>query len=214
MDHVQTEEKIFQQKFNFPELPYSYDALEPYFDKQTMEIHYSKHHRAYYEKFLNAIKGTKAEDISVEEIFNNINEFSTAIRNNGGGYYNHSLFWTILSPAKNSSPTGEFSEVITKSFGSFEKFKEIFNNAATMRFGSGWAWLSVNNNGDLQVSSSPNQDNPLMNDSEYQGTPILNLDVWEHAYYLKYQNRRPDYINAFWNIINWEEVEKRYLRAI
>ena len=197
-------------KFQFPELPYAYDALEPYIDKQTMEIHHTKHHKAYFDKFVAAIKDTNLEKMNVEEIFADINNQSAAVRNNGGGFYNHKLFWEVLSPKSHKLPVGELEVLINKTFGSFSKFKEEFSNAAATRFGSGWAWLSVNSKKELFISSTPNQDNPLMDVSVQKGTPILGLDVWEHAYYLKYQNRRPDYIEAFWNIINWEKVLENY----
>ena len=200
--------------FEFPELPYAFDALEPHIDALTMEIHYTKHHRAYFDKFMGVIKGTEIADQSFEEIFGKISKLSAGVRNNGGGYYNHSLFWNNLSPNGGGNPTGKVAEAINKDLGSFDAFKESFSNAAATRFGSGWAWLLVDENKKLVVSSSPNQDNPLMDLAETKGTPILCLDVWEHAYYLKYQNKRPDYINSFWNIVNWEEVEERYRKAI
>lgn len=193
----------------FPELPYSYDALEPYIDKMTMEIHYTKHHKAYFDKLLAAVKGTEMESMSFEDLLGNISKFPVAVRNNGGGHFNHTLFWSLLSKDGSKEPTGELAEQIKKDFGSFDKFKEEFSNAAASRFGSGWAWL-VYNDGKLNVCSTPNQDNPLMDVSECKGNPLLGLDVWEHAYYLKYQNRRPDYIGAFWNVVNWDAVSKRY----
>ena len=197
--------------FELPKLPYSYDALEPHFDVRTMEIHYTKHHQGYTNNLNKAIEGTELEGKSIEDLMK-IAGSNTAIRNNGGGYYNHALFWTILSPKGGGEPTGKLADAIKSSFGSFENFKEEFNKAAATRFGSGWAWL-VFANGKLVVSSTPNQDNPLMDIAEVKGTPILGLDVWEHAYYLHYQNRRPDYITAFWNIVNWEEVSRRYDEA-
>ena len=200
--------------FEFPELPYAYDALEPYIDAMTMEIHYSRHHKAYFDKFMAAIKGTEIEDDSFEEIFSKISKLSAAVRNNGGGYFNHSLFWTVLSPNGGGAPKGSVADAINTDLGSFDSFKETFSNAAATRFGSGWAWLVLDNNKKLQVSSSPNQDNPLMDLAETKGTPILCLDVWEHAYYLKYQNKRPDYIDAFWSLVNWDEVEERYRKAM
>ncbi|MFC2106821.1 superoxide dismutase [Bacteroidota bacterium] len=200
--------------FEFPELPYAFDALEPHIDALTMEIHYTKHHRAYFDKFMGFITGTEIADESFEEIFKKVSKLSAGVRNNGGGYYNHNLFWTNLSPNGGGNPTGKVAEAINNDLGSFDAFKESFSNAAATRFGSGWAWLLVDENNKLQVSSTPNQDNPLMDLAETKGTPILCLDVWEHAYYLKYQNKRPDYINSFWNLVNWEEVEERYRRAI
>ena len=196
--------------FELPQLPYAYDALEPHIDKETMTIHHTKHHNTYVTNLNNAIKGNaELEAKSVEEILTNLDAvpeaIRTAVRNNGGGTANHNLFWQILSPNGGGAPTGELADAITKKFGSFENFKEEFTKAATTRFGSGWAWLVVNN-GELEVTSTANQDSPL---SEGK-TPILLLDVWEHAYYLKYQNRRPEYIASFWNIVNWDEVSKRY----
>ncbi len=199
--------------YQLPELPYAYDALEPHIDKETMNIHHTKHHNAYVTKVNNAIEGkSDFENKSIEELVSNLDavpeDIRTAVRNNGGGHANHSLFWTIMSPNGGGNPSGELADAINNKFGSFDKFKEEFNNAAATRFGSGWAWLVVNN-GDLEVTSTPNQDTPLMEGK----TPVLGLDVWEHAYYLKYQNKRPDYISAFWNVINWDEVEKRYQAA-
>ncbi|SEJ04324.1 superoxide dismutase, Fe-Mn family [Cyclobacterium xiamenense] len=199
--------------FELPSLPYEKNALEPHIDAKTMEIHHGKHHNAYVTKLNDAVAGTDLASKSIEEIMQGISSASGAVRNNGGGHYNHSLFWTILSPNGGGAPTGDLAAAIDKKFGSFDKFKEEFANAAATRFGSGWAWLSVAN-GELQVSSTPNQDNPLMDIAETKGTPILGLDVWEHAYYLNYQNRRPDYIAAFWNVVNWEEVAKKYAAAI
>jgi Fe-Mn family superoxide dismutase len=198
--------------FELPVLPYASDALEPNFDKTTMEIHHGKHHNAYVTNLNNAIKGTEWESKSIEEILKNISKLAPAVRNNGGGHYNHSLFWTILGPNKGGKPSGALGEAIEKKWGTFDKFKEEFANAGVTRFGSGWAWLIVAN-GELEICSSPNQDNPLMDIAEKKGTPILGLDVWEHAYYLKYQNRRPDYITAFWNVVDWDAVAKRYAAA-
>ncbi|NHE59423.1 superoxide dismutase [Cyclobacterium plantarum] len=198
--------------FELPSLPYEKNALEPHIDAKTMEIHHGKHHNAYVTKLNDAVKGSDLASKSIEEIMKNISSASGAVRNNGGGHYNHSLFWTVLSPNGGGAPSGELAAAIDKKFGSFDKFKEEFSNAAATRFGSGWAWLSVSN-GALQVSSTPNQDNPLMDIAETKGTPILGLDVWEHAYYLNYQNRRPDYIAAFWNVVNWDEVAKKYAAA-
>jgi len=195
--------------FTLPNLPYAYDALEPHFDAMTMEIHHSKHHAGYTNNLNNATEGKPENDMPIEDILKNISKHSTAIRNNGGGFYNHSLFWSILSPNGGGKPSGALAAAIDATFGSFEALQEKFNAAAATRFGSGWAWLCVEN-GKLEVCSTPNQDNPLMDDAGCSGTPILGLDVWEHAYYLKFQNRRPDYIKTFWNIINWDEVSRRY----
>ena len=197
--------------FKLPELNYSYDALEPHIDAKTMEIHHSKHHNGYTTNLNNAIQGTEMQNQSIEEICKSEN-LTGAVRNNGGGYYNHCLFWDILSPNGGGEPKDEVGEAINSSFGSFENFKNEFAKAAATRFGSGWAWLCVKN-GALDICSTANQDNPLMLD-QCGGTPILALDVWEHAYYLNYQNRRPDYINAFFNVINWEEVNKRFKAAL
>ena len=197
--------------FELPKLPYEYNALEQHIDARTMEIHHSKHHNGYTNNLNNAIEGTDLEGKSIEEICANPG-LSDGARNNGGGYFNHCLFWNIMSPNGGGEPSGSISEAINDSFGSFEEFKTIFSSAAGTRFGSGWAWLGVNN-GKLKVSSTANQDNPLMDD-QCGCTPILCLDVWEHAYYLNYQNRRPDYVNAFFNVINWEEVNKRFEAAI
>jgi Fe-Mn family superoxide dismutase len=199
--------------FELPQLPYAYEALEPHIDKETMNIHHSKHHNAYVTNLNNALAGN--EELlskSVEEVIANLDAVPeaarTAVRNNGGGHANHTLFWQILSPNGGGAPAGELADAINNKFGSFESFKEEFAKAATTRFGSGWAWLAVNN-GELEVTSTPNQDSPLMEGK----TPILGLDVWEHAYYLKFQNRRPDYISTFWNVVNWEEVSNRYQNA-
>ena len=197
--------------FKLPELNYSYDALEPHIDAKTMEIHYSKHHNGYTTNLNNAIEGTDIQSQSIEEICKSENLVG-GVRNNAGGYYNHCLFWDILSPNGGGEPKNEVGEAINSSFGSFENFKNEFAKAAATRFGSGWAWLCVKN-GALDICSTANQDNPLMLD-QCGGTPILGLDVWEHAYYLNYQNRRPDYINAFFNVINWEEVNKRFKAAL
>ena len=196
--------------FELPKLPYAYNALEPTFDAQTMEIHHTKHHQAYVTNLNAAIAGTALESQSIEEILHSIAAAPPAVRNNGGGHWNHSLFWTILSPNGGGQPTGDVATAITQAFGSYEKFKEEFTKAATTRFGSGWAWLCKQVDGSLQICSTPNQDNPLMPDTGCKGVPILGLDVWEHAYYLKYQNRRPDYVAAFFNLINWDEVNKRF----
>lgn len=199
--------------FKFPDLPYSYDALEPYIDAQTMELHYSKHHKGYFTKFTNAIEGTELENKSLEELFANVSKHPVAIRNHGGGFYNHSLFWEVMSPNGGGEPKGELADAIKKTFGSFDSFKEQFATAAKGRFGSGWAWLIVNDKKELEICSTPNQDNPLMDVADCKGQPIFGLDVWEHAYYLKYQNRRPDYIEAFWNVVNWDAVDKYYKAA-
>lgn len=199
--------------FELPKLPYDYNALEPHIDARTMEIHHSKHHQAYVTNLNNAIAGTDAEKMSIEDICKNISKYPAAVRNNGGGHFNHSLFWTIMGPNKGGSPSGKLMDAINNDLGGMEKFKEEFNKAATTRFGSGWAWLCVKD-GKLAVCSTPNQDNPLMDVSDCKGTPILGLDVWEHAYYLNYQNRRPDYCAAFWNVINWDEVSRKYNEAL
>ncbi|EON75293.1 Manganese superoxide dismutase [Lunatimonas lonarensis] len=199
--------------FELPALPYDFNALEPHIDAKTMEIHHGKHHNAYVTNLNAAVDGTPLAGKSLEDIMASISSASPAVRNNGGGHYNHALFWTILSPNGGGAPSGDLAKAIDAKFGSFDKLKEEFNKAAATRFGSGWAWLSVDGAGELQVSSTPNQDNPLMDIAEVKGTPILGLDVWEHAYYLNYQNRRPDYISAFWAVVNWEEVSKRYAAA-
>ena len=196
--------------FKLPDLPYAANALEPHIDARTMEIHHGKHHNAYVTNLNKAIEGTPLEGKSIEEILRGLDMSNAAVRNNGGGHYNHSLFWTILAPNAGGAPTGELAEAINAAFGSFDAFKEKFANAAATRFGSGWAWLCVHKGGKLEVCSTANQDNPLMPEMGCGGTPILGLDVWEHAYYLNYQNRRPDYIAAFWNVVNWPEVAKRY----
>ena len=197
-----------------PNLPYEYNALEPHIDARTMEIHHGKHHNAYVTNLNNAIAGTEMENLSLEELCKNISKYPAAIRNNGGGHYNHSLFWTIMKKNGGGNPLGKLAIAIDNELGGYDKFKEMFAAAATTRFGSGWAWLCVDESGKLCVCSSPNQDNPLMDVAEKKGTPVLGLDVWEHAYYLNYQNRRPDYIAAFWNVINWDEVGRRYEAAI
>lgn len=196
--------------FELPNLPYAHDALEPHIDARTMEIHHGKHHAGYTTNLNNAIAGTDLEGKSIAEILRNCKD-NPAVRNNGGGYYNHDLFWKVMSPNGGGNPTGELADAITNTFGSYEAFKDEFAKAAATRFGSGWAWLCFTN-GKLEICSTANQDNPLMGEG-CGGTPILGLDIWEHAYYLNYQNRRPDYINAFFNVINWEEVTKRYTAA-
>ena len=199
--------------FTLPTLPYAANALEPHIDAKTMEIHHGKHHNTYVTNLNNAIAGTDAEKLSIEEINKNISKYPVAVRNNGGGHYNHSLFWTILGPNAGGAPTGALADAINATFGNFDEFKTKFGAAGTGRFGSGWAWLIVDGSKKLQITSTPNQDNPLMDVAEVKGTPILGLDVWEHAYYLNYQNRRPDYIAAFWNVVNWSEVSKRFEAA-
>ena len=199
--------------FELPKLKYSYDSLEPHIDSKTMEIHHGKHHAGYTNNLNNAISGSELENHSIEEILKNLNMENSALRNNAGGYYNHNLFWDILSPSGGGKPNGRLLESINNGFESFENFKEEFSKAAATRFGSGWAWLCVHENRTLKVCSTANQDNPLMPGIGCDGFPILGIDVWEHAYYLNYQNRRPDYINAFFNIINWEKVNEKYLAA-
>jgi Fe-Mn family superoxide dismutase len=196
--------------FVLPQLDYAYDALEPHIDARTMEIHHTKHHAAYTTNLNAAIEGSDLAGQSIEAILANISKHSPAIRNNGGGFYNHNLFWKIIAPKGGGAPKGDLLSAIEQTFGSFDQFKEQFNKAAATRFGSGWAWLVKQSNGGLAITSTANQDNPLMDIAEVKGTPILGLDVWEHAYYLHYQNRRPDYISAFWNVINWDEVASRF----
>jgi Fe-Mn family superoxide dismutase len=198
--------------FELPALPYAHNALEPHIDEKTMEIHHGKHHQAYVNNLNNAVKGNAAEGVSLIDLIHNISKYSPAIRNNGGGHWNHSFFWGIMGPHAGGQPTGALMDAIVASFGSFEAMKEQFNSAATTRFGSGWAWLIVHDH-KLAITSTPNQDNPLMDIAEVKGTPILGLDVWEHAYYLHYQNRRPDYIGAFWNVINWSAVNAHFEAA-
>jgi Fe-Mn family superoxide dismutase len=199
--------------FTLPSLPYATNALEPHFDQQTMEIHHGKHHNAYVTNLNAAVAGTENENAALEDLMANISKLSPAVRNNGGGHWNHSFFWNVLAPNAGGNPTGDLAAAIDKSFGSFDTFKEEFAKAGATRFGSGWAWLVVLADGSLKVTSTPNQDNPLMDVAEVKGTPILGLDVWEHAYYLKYQNRRPDYIAAFWNLVNWTEVANKFAAA-
>jgi Fe-Mn family superoxide dismutase len=196
--------------FKLPELDYDYNALEPYIDGRTMEIHYSKHHAGYTANLNKAVEGTPLEGKTIEEILAGVSAHSAAVRNNGGGFYNHSLFWKFMGPNGGGEPTGELLSAINGTFGSFADFKSQFSTAAATRFGSGWAWLIKKADGSLVVNSTPNQDNPLMDIAEVKGTPLLAIDVWEHAYYLKYQNRRPEYIEAFWNVVNWQEVAKRF----
>lgn len=199
--------------FQLPALPYATDALEPNIDTRTMEIHHGKHHAGYTSKLNAAIEGTDLEGQSIEAILANVSAHSTAVRNNGGGFYNHSLFWSIMSPNGGGTPSGDLAAAIDEAFGSFDAFKAKFAAAAGGQFGSGWAWLIVGADGKLHVTATPNQDNPLMDIVETKGTPILGVDVWEHAYYLNYQNRRPDYVEAFFNVINWDEVASRYAAA-
>jgi Fe-Mn family superoxide dismutase len=200
--------------FTLPALPYATDALEPHIDKLTMEIHHGKHHQAYVTNLNKALEGKPEADSSIDDIIKNISKFPMAVRNNGGGHYNHSLFWTLLSPSGGGEPTGELATAINSTFGSFADFKTKVNEAGATRFGSGWAWLIVTPDKKLAVTSTPNQDNPLMDIAEVKGTPILGIDVWEHAYYLKYQNRRPDYLGAIWNVINWNHVSELYTKAV
>lgn len=200
--------------FELPQLPYAHDALEPHIDARTMEIHHGKHHNGYTTNLNNALSGTAQEGETIEAILSNLDMNNAAVRNNGGGFYNHSLFWSIMSPNGGGNPTGDLAAAIDEAFGSFDRFKDAFAKAAATRFGSGWAWLCVHKGGKLEVCSTANQDNPLMPGIGCEGQPILGLDVWEHAYYLNYQNRRPDYITAFFNVINWEEVNQRYLANV
>ncbi len=200
--------------FVLPALPYATDSLEPHIDKMTMEIHHGKHHQAYVTNLNKALEGKPEANSPIEDIIKNISKFPPAVRNNGGGHYNHTMFWTLLSPNGSGEPSGDLSTAINSAFGSFADFKTKFAEAGTTRFGSGWAWLTVGADKKLQVSSTPNQDNPLMDIAEVKGTPILGMDVWEHAYYLKYQNRRPDYIAAFWNVVNWNHVTELYKKAV
>ena len=199
--------------FELPKLNYAYDALEPNIDARTMEIHHSKHHNGYTTKLNDAISGTALENESIESILSSLDMSNKAVRNNGGGFYNHSLFWEVMSPIDKGELSGELKDAILEAYGSFEDFKSAFSNAAATQFGSGWAWLCVHKGGKVEVCATPNQDNPLMPGVSCGGTPILGIDVWEHAYYLNYQNRRPDYINAFFNVINWNEVAKRFAAA-
>lgn len=196
--------------FELPNLPYAHNALEPHIDTRTMEIHHGKHHNGYTTKLNAAIEGTDLDGKSIEDILANLDMDNGAVRNNGGGYYNHSLFWKVMGPDGGGEPEGDLGTAINTSFGSFDDFKTSFSKAAATRFGSGWAWLCVHRGGNLEVCSSANQDNPLMPGVGCGGTPILGIDVWEHAYYLNYQNRRPDYIEAFFNVINWDEVSRRF----
>lgn len=198
--------------FSLPALPYAHDALEPHIDALTMQIHHGKHHQAYVDNLNKAIAGTPHENKSLEELVKAAGAISPAVRNNGGGHWNHSFFWELLAPNAGGQPTGALADAINDVFGSFDSFKEKFNTAGATRFGSGWAWLIINN-GTLQITSTPNQDNPLMDVAEVKGTPILGIDVWEHAYYLKYQNRRPEYLTNIWNVINWSKVADNFAKA-
>jgi len=200
--------------FELPALPYATDALEPHIDKTTMEIHHDKHHQAYVTNLNKAVEGKPEASLSIEEIVKNISKYPAAVRNNGGGHYNHSLFWKVLGPNKGGEPTGDLAKAINDTFGSFAELKTKLQDAGATRFGSGWAWLSVGADKKLQVSSTPNQDSPLMDVAEVKGTPIFGIDVWEHAYYLKYQNKRPDYLAAIWNAVNWDAVAELYKKAL
>jgi Fe-Mn family superoxide dismutase len=196
--------------FTLPALPYAFNALEPHIDARTMEIHHGKHHNAYVTNLNNAVAGKPEENLSIDEICKNISKHPVAVRNNGGGHWNHSFFWTIMGPNAGGEPSGALADAINAAFGTFDEFKTKFGAAAAGRFGSGWAWLIADGSGKLQITSTPNQDNPLMDVVEVKGKPVLGVDVWEHAYYLTYQNRRPDYVTAFWNVVNWDEVAKRF----
>lgn len=201
-------------KFEFKSLTYGYESLEPFIDAKTVEIHHTKHHRAYFDNFLIAIKGNEMEKMDITDIFKNISKYPVAVRNNGGGYFNHTFYWEGMKPNGGILPNGKLSEAITKSFASVDEFKKQFSEAGISQFGSGWAWLCLDDKGKLFIYSTPNQDNPLMDISEKRGTPLLAMDVWEHAYYLKYQNRRAVYTDAFWSLVNWDEVAKRYEDAL
>lgn len=201
-------------QFEFKQLPFASNALEPYIDQQTVEIHHGRHHKTYCDNFNNALNAAGIESDDIIEIFKNISKYPVAVRNNGGGYYNHNFYWENLQGQGAGQPSENLSNAITKTFGSFQDFRQQFSDAAKTRFGSGWAWLCVDEKGELFICSTPNQDNPFMDIAEKKGTPILTIDVWEHAYYLKYQNKRPDYVEAFWNIVNWEVVAKRYDNAL
>ncbi|MDH5379599.1 MAG: superoxide dismutase [Cyclobacteriaceae bacterium] len=196
--------------FKLPDLPYSFDALEPHLDARTMEIHHDRHHAGYTNNLNAAIEGTDLDGKSIEDILSSLDMANTAVRNNGGGFYNHDLFWKVMSPNGGGNPSGSLADAINASFGTFDSMKETFNKAAATRFGSGWAWLCVHKGGKLDICSTANQDTPIMPGIGCGGTPILGLDVWEHAYYLKFQNKRPEYISVFWNVVNWEEVSKRF----
>jgi superoxide dismutase, Fe-Mn family len=206
--------KETDMNYSFPALPYAYDALEPYIDRMTVEIHYTRHHKTYFDKFQAAILGTDLEGKTLEELFKNVSKYPSAIQNHGGGFYNHNLYWEIMSPRGGGAPVGKLGDAIVKQFHSFDEFKAKFGDTAANRFGSGWAWLCINEKGSLCVCSSANQNNPLMDVHDCPSSPILGLDLWEHAYYLKYQNRRPDYISAFWNVLNWENVNEKYEKVL
>ena len=200
--------------FEFKALPYSYDELEPFIDQRTLEIHYSKHHKAYFDNFIGAIKNTDLESMTITEIFNNISHYSMLIRNNSGGYFNHTFYWESMKKPDGELPSDKLLNAINETFDSLDELKKQFLYTGKTRFGSGWAWLNLDNNGELFICSTPNQDNPLMNVNKDRGMPLLAMDVWEHAYYLKYENKRDDYMNAFWNVVNWNEVSKRYENAL
>lgn len=202
------------QAYKLPELNYSYSDLEPYIDAMTMEIHYTKHHQAYVNNLNKAIENTDLAKLSIEDLMLNISKYSPAVRNNGGGHYNHTLFWNILSPKPQLLPAGKLAEMINESFGSVDELKKQMNQAGATRFGSGWAWLVLTKEGKLVVSSTPNQDNPIMDVADVRGIPIIGIDVWEHAYYLKYQNKRPDYLEAFWKVLDWKKVEENFEKAM
>ena len=199
--------------FELPALAYATDALEPHIDKMTMEIHHGKHHQAYVDNVNKALAGTEGENLKIEDLMKSISKYPMAVRNNGGGHFNHTLYWSVMSPNGGGAPSGDLAKAIDAAFGSFDEFKKKFAEAGMTRFGSGWSWLSVSSDGKLQVSSTPNQDNPLMDIAEVKGTPILGMDVWEHAYYLKYQNKRADYVAAFMNVVNWDAVAERFAKA-
>lgn len=209
-----TTEDVPDSEYSFGTLPYQFDDLEPYIDHKTMRLHYGKHHKGYYKKFLNAIENSDAQGRSIIEILKNVSQYSNGLRNNGGGYYNHWLFWHSLTPESGQKPGELLSTAIDDAFGSFDAFKETFNSAAASQFGSGWAWLILSDEGNLVVTSTPNQDNPVMDVSKINGMPILALDVWEHAYYLKYNNKRTSYIENFWKLVDWGKVDQRYKKAI
>ncbi len=211
-DQKKDEKNDGQIPFIQPQLAYAYNALEPYIDAKTMEIHYTKHHAGYTANLNNAAKGTKYGKMPIEEVLKNMDMSNAALRNNAGGYYNHNLFWEIMGPGKGGKPTGELAKAIDRSFGSFDNFKTAFSKAGATQFGSGWAWLNVEKDKKLSICATPNQDNPLMPGANCKGIPVLGIDVWEHAYYLKYQNKRADYIEAFFNVINWDKVSEKFLK--